>query len=249
VNFADGRIKGYPKDINVGGQPFERYIRCVRGGAGYGVNNFVDNGDGTITDQATGLMWTKSDSATTMNWEQALDHAENLQLAGYDNWRLPNAKELQAIVDYTRAPDAQFPAPQGPAIDPIFDITDTESWAWTGTTHAEGPVPDFAVYVCFGLATGWMEQPPGSGNWALLNVHGAGAQRSDPKAGDPGDWPHGHGPQGDVIRIFNYVRAVRDVGEETGPIPAMSEWGVAVLALFILTAGTVVLLRRRAARV
>ena len=44
----------------------------------------------------------------------------------------------------------------------------------------------------------------------LLDVHGAGAQRSDPKAGNPADYPHGRGPQGDVIRIFNYVRCVRN---------------------------------------
>jgi hypothetical protein len=41
-----------------------------------------------------------------------------------------------------------------------------------------------------------------------MDVHSAGAQRSDPKAGDPNDWPYGHGPQGDEIRIYNLVRAV-----------------------------------------
>jgi hypothetical protein len=54
-----------------------------------------------------------------------------------------------------------------------------------------------------------MEMPPGSGNYVLLDVHGAGAQRSDPKQGDPNNYPHGFGPQGDVIRIYNYVRLVR----------------------------------------
>jgi len=42
-------------------------------------------------------------------------------------------------------------------------------------------------------------------------VHGAGAQRSDPKMGDPADFPSGHGPQGDAIRIYNFVRLVRNV--------------------------------------
>jgi hypothetical protein len=51
--------------------------------------------------------------------------------------------------------------------------------------------------------------PGGSGNDRLLDVHGAGAQRSDPKTGNPRDFPHGRGPQGDVIRIFNFVRPVR----------------------------------------
>ena len=54
-----------------------------------------------------------------------------------------------------------------------------------------------------------MENPPGSGNYVLMDVHGAGAQRSDPKQGDPNNYPHGFGPQGDVIRIYNFVRLVR----------------------------------------
>jgi hypothetical protein len=45
---------------------------------------------------------------------------------------------------------------------------------------------------------------------AWLDVHGAGAQRSDPKTGNPSDFPHGRGPQGDAIRIYNCVRLVRD---------------------------------------
>ena len=51
-----------------------------------------------------------------MNWEQALAYANNMKLAGFDDWRLPNAKELQYIVDYSRSPDTTHSA----AIDPIF---------------------------------------------------------------------------------------------------------------------------------
>ena len=71
---------------------------------------FVDLGDGTIIDQATGLMWKKADSGVTLHWEEALAHCEALESAGHDDWRLPNAKELHSIVDYTRAPDAGDPA-------------------------------------------------------------------------------------------------------------------------------------------
>jgi hypothetical protein len=66
-----------------------------------------------------------------------------------------------------------------------------------------------AVYVTFGRAIGYMSFPPGSPG-EFMDVHGAGAQRSDPKAGNPDDFPQGRGPQGDDIRIFNYVRCVRD---------------------------------------
>jgi hypothetical protein len=46
------------------------------------------------------------------------------------------------------------------------------------------------------------------GGW--IDVHGAGAQRSDPKTGNPANYPYGHGPQGDAVRIYNYVRCVRN---------------------------------------
>jgi hypothetical protein len=46
---------------------------------------------------------------------------------------------------------------------------------------------------------------------AWRDVHGAGSQRSDPKAGDPANFPQGRGPQGDAIRIYNFVRLVRSI--------------------------------------
>ncbi len=210
VNFADGRIKGYPKSVRRGpsGVAVEHqlYVRFVRGNPAYGRNEFHDNGDGTITDRATGLMWQKADSGRGMNWEQALAYAEKLKFGGHDDWRLPNAKELQSIVDDTRIP----------AIHAIFQITKRADgeypFFWTGTSHLEGSKERngrAAVYIAFGRALGWMALPPGQGEARLMDVHGAGAQRSDPKAGDPADFPHGRGPQGDVIRILNHVRCVR----------------------------------------
>jgi hypothetical protein len=214
VNFADGRIKGYPKYEPQTGLPHELFVRYVRGNPDYGINQFVDNGDGTVTDRATGLMWQMADNGEALYWADALEYADTLTVGGYTDWRLPNAKELQSIVDYTRSPATTNSA----ALDPIFSATEIAGgdypWYWTGTTHQDGG-PDNqyrkAVYVCFGRATGWIEMPPGSGNWNLLDVHGAGAQRSDPKVGNPDDYPHGFGPQGDVIRILNYVRCVRGI--------------------------------------
>ncbi len=62
-----------------------------------------------------------------------------------------------------------------------------------------------AVYVAFGRGLGSMD------GTNVIDVHGAGAQRSDPKDGDSSSYPRwGNGPQGDVQRVFNYVRLVRD---------------------------------------
>ncbi len=213
VNFADGRIKGYPRDRGPRGEPAVHFVRLVRGNPEYGKNRFVDNSDGTVSDLATGLMWTRADSGRGLNWQDALAWCETLTLAGHDDWRLPNAKELQSIVDYSRAPDASDPARRSPAIDPIFAMIDSEAWFWSSTTHLEGPGGQgaAAVYVAFGRATGFMPGP--GGNRQSMNVHGAGAQRSDPKSGDPRSpqWSGGLGPQGDEIRIFNFARAVRNL--------------------------------------
>ncbi len=196
-NFADGRIKGYPASGRGAGR---QYVRCVRGRA-YGKNDFVDNGDGTVTDRATGLTWMKKDSGKTKTWKQALEYAETLTHAGYNDWRLPNVKELQSIVDYGRAPDARNASARGAAIDPVFQLTDGESWSWTGTTHIEN---GGGYYVCFGQAfSAWVR------GGKKINAHGAGAVRSDPKTGNPSSFSKGRGPQGDEVRIYNYVRCVR----------------------------------------
>ena len=218
VNFADGRIKGYPTGPMPGSSEDKGYyVYYVRGNTEYGKNDFITNGNGTITDNATGLMWTQNDNGEGLNWEEALDFAEQKNEdnhLGYNDWRLPNVKELQSIVDYSKSPATSG----SPAIDDVFEctaITDEENEAnypfyWSGTTHANMQNGGSAAYVCFGEALGWMEMPPNSGSYTLLDVHGAGAQRSDPKTGNADDYPYGHGPQGDVIRIKNYVRLVRD---------------------------------------
>ena len=219
VNFADGRIKGYPQQRRgPGGSAANKlYVRYVRGNPDYGKNDFRDNGDGTVSDRATGLMWAKADSKVGMNWEAALAWVQKKNAERYlgcSDWRLPNAKELQSIVDYTRAPAVT----QSPAIDPVFQTTKLADgeypYFWSSTTHLDGPMDRqgiAAVYVAFGRATGWMQFPPGIGEFRHLDVHGAGAQRSDPKRGDPANFPHGRGPQGDEIRINNFVCPVRGI--------------------------------------
>ncbi len=221
VNFADGRIKGYPLDDPANrGAAKKLYVRYVRGNPGYGVNRFLENTDGTVTDGATGLTWMKLDSGALhagywrdgrLNWRQALAWAENLTYAGLSDWRLPNAKELQSLVDYTRSPATTNSA----AIDPRFQVTPIVNEAgerdfpyfWTSTTHVDGRAAA-AVYLAFGRAGGYMARP-GSRTHRLLDVHGAGAQRGDPKSGNPAWYPRGRGPQGDVIRIYNFARCVR----------------------------------------
>ena len=211
VNFIDGRIKGYPRYTPGTQTEKTAYFRLVRGNTDYGINNFIDNGDGTVSDLSTGLMWQQADDGNGRNWESALEYAENLEFAGYDDWRLPNAKELQSIVDYSRSPQTTNSA----AIDPVFNTTEIADpdgnsqypYFWTSTTHLDGiNVYDKAAYIAFGEAQGEM-------NSSLMDVHGAGAQRSDPKTGNPQDYPIFFGPQGDARYVFNYIRCVRGIDE------------------------------------
>ncbi|HBR93767.1 MAG TPA: hypothetical protein DEA90_06345 [Opitutae bacterium] len=211
VNFADGRIKGYGL-VDPHGREKTFYVLYVRGNPNYGVNQYSDNLDGTIKDRATGLTWMQADSGESMDWPTALKYAEDMEHAGYSDWRLPNAKELQSIIDYTRSPDTTDSA----AIDPLFKCTEIINEQgvkdygnyWTSSTHVNTSGAAQAVYFSFGRSLGYMrDRFTGEGAW--LDVHGAGSQRSDPKVGDASLFPQGRGPQGDAIRIQNMVRLVR----------------------------------------
>ncbi len=199
VNHGTGHIKSYPVDGR------GNYVRLVRGET-YGINDFVDNGDGTVTDLATGLMWSQDDSGVGMEWEDALAYAEGAELAGYDDWRLPNVKELQSILEYGKSPNAVDSDDLGPAIDvDFFNITALASgttaydpdygYFWTSTSayqNARQPGYNYAWYVAFGTAPG----PDGN------DTHGAGAVRF---AGKVEGGPDGE----DAARVNNYVRLVR----------------------------------------
>jgi len=210
VNFIDGRIKGYPKYNKRAGEDNKMYFRMVRGNTDYGNNLLSNNNDGTVSDSASMLMWQKADDGMARDWLQSIQYCENLELAGYKDWHLPNAKELQSIVDYNRSPSATNSA----AIDTIFrvsEILDPDGnpghfpFFWASTTHLDGPNPSSpAVYVAFGKALGQIDG-------VLKDVHGAGAQRSDPKTGLESDYPKYHGPQGDVQMVYNHCRCVREL--------------------------------------
>lgn len=225
VNHVTGHIKSYaavqngtPPDESAGppdggsgggdgpaptGDPFAKYVRAVRGGT-YGTNAYVNNGNTTISDTNTGLMWAQEDDGVTLNWEDALALAEGSDLAGYSDWRLPNVKELQGIVDYSYSPSATDASNVGPAIDPMFTCTpiinegghDDYGYYWTSTSanFTSGEPYYYAWYVAFGMAVN------GEGE----DFHGAGGVRFDTK--------YEGGPLGEGgERYYNYVRLVRDI--------------------------------------
>src|SRR5262245_39207213 len=133
--------------------------------------SYTDNGDGTITDNTTGLMWEKKsldgslhNASAVYTWESAFAFIVQLNagsgFAGHTDWRLPNAKELQSIVNFEHS---------GPAVSPAFNTGCVEActvltcsctaWTlapgsnqpfgyWSSTTVARGPkLAWFVVFV------------------------------------------------------------------------------------------------------
>jgi hypothetical protein len=98
-------------------------VRCVRGNA-LPVSDYADNGNGTVTDQTTGLVWEKSGSASGLSWQDALALCENATTGGHTDWRLPNKRELELLVDWSR---------YDPALDPA--LTKLGNSYWSGTTY------------------------------------------------------------------------------------------------------------------
>jgi hypothetical protein len=78
------------------------YVRCVRGSESRPV--LTDNGDGTVTDETSSLVWQKTDDNVGRVWTDALTYCEGLSLAGQTDWRLPNIKELMSLIDYRFSP-------------------------------------------------------------------------------------------------------------------------------------------------
>ncbi|MFC1883163.1 DUF1566 domain-containing protein [Thermodesulfobacteriota bacterium] len=114
--------------------------------------DFEDNGDGTVTDHATGLIWQQGESEMK-DWETACAYCESLSLAGKNDWRLPNIKELKSIVDYDK---------YNPAINTAYftDFPEVKhSYYWSSTAHSNmegyaGAVLFFSGGVLYGCKSG-----------------------------------------------------------------------------------------------
>jgi hypothetical protein len=101
-------------------------------------SRYQDNGNGTVTDRATGLIWKQyaegrsgagcaTGSAQTFTWQAALQHAEAAVFAGSSLWRLPNKNELASLVERR----CDFPA-----INATFFPNTPSSWFWSSSPSA-----------------------------------------------------------------------------------------------------------------
>jgi len=130
VDFYDGYVGSYTKSLNY-------YVRAVRSGQCGQFDNFIDNGDGTVTNTDTGLMWQQDTAPDTYNWQDALDYCETLTLASHNDWRLPNVNELHSIVDYST---------YDPSINTDYFPNTESSGYWSSTTYVSQPELAWCVH-------------------------------------------------------------------------------------------------------
>ena len=111
---------------------------------------FVDNGDGTVTDRNTNLMWLKNgrrlDFVSAVTWWDAVKKSRNATIGGYDNWRLPTIEEWHSLIDTHH----QHPALVEP--NPFKNIvTHMPYWSMTefvyGKDHTCSNVCPFDAYI------------------------------------------------------------------------------------------------------
>ncbi len=94
--------------------------------------SYVDNGDGTVTDMLTGLMWQQSpdtdgdgdiDANDKLTYEEALAEAAVFNLGGYDDWRLPSIKEQYSLILFSGVDPSGY---EGSSTDGLIPFIDTD---------------------------------------------------------------------------------------------------------------------------
>jgi hypothetical protein len=101
--------------------------------------NYTNNGDGTVTDIVTSLMWQQSSSTMKLDWTAANNYCSSLSLRGYADWRLPSTIELLSIVDYAKIDPA-------PSINTSIFTNTQVSHYWSSTSFAGSSADAWAVY-------------------------------------------------------------------------------------------------------
>lgn len=141
------------------------------------MNRFTDNGDCTVTDNQTGLMWSKDANlpGTCKTWQQAWDYANNLTFCGYSDWRLPDSKELMSLID-----DSQH-NPALPSGHPFLNV-EQSGYYWSSTTGAYDPDVAWAVYMWYGVV---YDVSKSNRNYYVWPVRSIVIKVEEPKTFDP----------------------------------------------------------------
>ena len=134
IHFSNGNDNNQSKAT-------AHYIRAVRGEIIFPTHNqLIDNGDDTITDPVTGLMWQKRE-AIGLDWQSALNYCNTLSLGEYEDWRLPNREELRSIVNRSRVKPSAY-------ID--FFSQQASTAYWSSSTFVPDPSKAWCIHFNYG---------------------------------------------------------------------------------------------------
>jgi hypothetical protein len=150
INFTDGAVDYMRKTLSFN-------VRCVSGQQI--TNGFIDIGNGTVSQNDTGLIWQKcsagqgsslgdctTGSAITYNWGSAINYCEGLTLGGSSDWRLPNINELRSLVDYSKS--------TSPSINTNFFPSSISTRYWASSTYALNTSSAWVISFSSGSITG-----------------------------------------------------------------------------------------------
>jgi len=106
-------------------------------------DRFMIHDNGTITDKSTNLMWTKAPKTIPETYDAAIHYCQNLNINGFQNWRLPTIDEWKLLIDQSQ----QNPAlPKGHS----FESIRTGIGYWSKTTHRFGPQYKYQMKLWYG---------------------------------------------------------------------------------------------------
>jgi len=193
----------------------------IQAGVAWPDPRFTDNGDDTMTDNLTGLMWTKDANLPngTMDWYSALDFCNNLELGGHTDWRLPNVNELESLINANEANSATWLNGQG------FTNVQARNY-WSSTTYASSTGGTWVVGMRGGGVGAFYRSNYSFYVWPVRAVDGLFAtariwrtgQTASYYAGDDGDlergvaWPiprfndHGNGTVTDNLTDLMWTK-------------------------------------------
>lgn len=152
----------------------------TQAGLAWPTPRFTDNGDGTVTDNLTGLIWLQDGNcpATDMGWQAALTWIASTLNAGgtgctnyspgtFTDWRLPNIKELLSLADLSQSSPA---LPSGHPFVNVLTGTSNENY-WSSSSPSGFPASVFSLWIGFG-GTGTRDKDTESHYvWAVRGGH------------------------------------------------------------------------------
>lgn len=146
--------------------------------------SYTDNGDSTVTDNLTLLMWQREQPSENYAWQTAIDYCEGLSLAGFDDWRMPTRIEVTSVLDHSDAhtgwSSQAFPGARGG-----FHHTGSD-WILTITQTGAGAGNDYAC--AFNMGDGIVSNAYSKANTTparCVRGGGSGEGPSDPAVAPP----------------------------------------------------------------